>query len=305
MEKSYCPFSKPFISELASYIANSDPQFKGMQKKLSDLLLTFTVNPSVPSKADISESSRIIGNDSGEVPEPRSKRQNTGSPTIKNTGDKKLCEYILTRGQNKGKPCDKNAKFEFEGKWYCGTSKEDENGDVLYQGHIRTAHISVKKEEGSARKAASLKSTIDDIPTPEIRAREMLLKMSDNRKTKVRRHPRFDVYYHQLSNLAVDPNKGIVLGNIEEDGTLGPLNAEQIRVCDVNNWINNFPESFGDFPSDTEQKPVELEDANLVKITEVAEIDIGQDSEKEGKEEEEEEIVFSDDDLDIDLPQSP
>lgn len=311
MEKSYCPFTKPFISSIAVHIVNSNPQFKGMEKKFIDILSSYAIKEvCIPTEEYlISEEDISTGNSSDKASErsvslgvnsenqvSSSRKKSTALTTSKKatSKNKNTCSYILTRGINKGGPCGKIAKFEFEGKWYCGTSREGENGEAIYQGHIRTAHISSEKGSNST----TLKSPVDEIPIPEIKARELLFKMSGNNKIKIHKHPKFDVYYHRLSNLAVNPTKSVVLGNINEDGTLGPLTSEQKRICETNNWVNNYPED------SLENTPIiddDGEDDDIVGKNESEEENTYDlEEEEEGTHNLEEDIIIDDESLEID-----
>ena len=244
-----------------------------------------TTNPSIKKSK---KKSNISENTSKEEPQNKD---------ISKT--KKTCVYPLTRGKNAGQMCGKTAKFEFEGKWYCGTTKKDDNGEIIYQGHVRMARIA---EKNGASKASLKKNISDPSSDPEQFARSRLLKMVDNKRAKVEKHPMFDIIYHKLSNLAVDVNKGVVLGDIREDGTLGPLNDEQKRICSVNNWINNFPDeetpSFGSILQ-SENSNISDEEQEFIPKNEEEEIDTIPEKTEANKEEEELDIELSDD-LDID-----
>jgi hypothetical protein len=210
--------SKETVSDLVSHIGQYDSKFVDLTALLEEAILSFpglTISDEVPTV----------------VPPKPTKKQIRPREKVKNDEDR--CEYILKRGKRVGEQCLKPAKLEYEGKKYCGTLNAETG---KYSGHMMTVRAAVKKSETLTKKPP-LNRKVKSTELEDTKAKKVLRVMMDTKQTTVKKHPDFEnITYHPFSNIAVDATKGQALGNVENDGTIGPLTENQKNICLTNNW---------------------------------------------------------------------
>lgn len=278
--------------------------------KVTDELLSegITISPNNLKKVI----SRVILNFSNDV-KNEEPVERSSIPTVlsKQDKDQYTCEHTLLRGGRAGQLCGSVAKFEFGGKWYCGTEKKDDKGNSIYGGHIRTVRLNTSK----AKSQPKPKSKKAEVPfDPDEKARK-LLKMTENKQTQVRKHPTFEVIYHPPTMIVVDPNLTKALGCLnKETGEVTELTKEQKHICDINNWkydrqknknddLDNEDESEEEYEEDAGSKDqnedVEIKDVEIEE-EEIEEEDEDQNEDVEIEEEVEESIEEVGDDGEYD-----
>lgn len=129
------------------------------------------------------------------------------------------CPFVLTKGENAGKPCGLNAKNEYKGKMYCG---------------IHSKCMETAKDKPAVKKSAP-KTKAQAKKVADSKSQKLVNKVTKKENTILRVNE-FGNLCDINTNIVWEENPKRVLGNQEEDGEIGELTEEQKQICEQNNW---------------------------------------------------------------------
>lgn len=196
------------------------------------------------------------------------------------------CSHCYRMGKRKGEICGKKATVNIGELWYCGTKKVDEEGNVTYTGHARTAYNNLKTSlsKVSSSSKNDKKSTMEVSRIEKDKQSRELIQKVMNIKNIILQKNKYGNYVHFPSSIIIDEKTERVIGSEGNDGDiLKVLTEEQKRICILNGWI--IDESVD-------------QDENVIDLNEYDQEEKKEEEKEEEKEEKDEEIVIEEDIVD-------
>lgn len=138
-------------------------------------------------------------------------------PVAKST-DKAKCPYE----KKSGEICNVGAKIDFDGTLYCSS-----HAKIMSNNAAKAEKPKVPKSKTAAKKIADEKSEdlVDRVVKPKLTAKKNAWNNWED--------PQHHIVFDRTTKKA--------LGNQLPSGKIGPLTAEQISVCEANNWEFDAP----------------------------------------------------------------
>ncbi len=157
----------------------------------------------IPAKPRVVYKPPYLG---GEVPTKNKKTRGSGN----------RCPFILTKGKNRDKECNRPANFEFNGIFYCPSHEKAEK---------KKADAKGISETNSRVPAPYMNGTHDPIPKVE--------ESSPDASIEATPIPGYDGFYydkgHNIVLRVTEENLGIAVGKMEDDNIV-PLTPDEKKI---------------------------------------------------------------------------
>lgn len=148
----------------------------------------------------------------------------------KESKDSGPCSYIFTRQPKTGERCPVKGTNKSGDNYYCSKHFKSETTKSSSTADIEEG---IKKVAKKAPTAATTKAANKEVA--EEKSKDLIDKLLVKKTMRcvINSHGN---YWFKENGMVIDKDTKTILGNQEEDGSIGDLSQEQIDVCEAHNW---------------------------------------------------------------------
>ncbi len=140
------------------------------------------------------------------------------------------CSYIFTRQPKTGERCPVKGTNKSGDNYYCSKHFKSETTKSTTSTDIEEG---IKKVAKKAPTSTATKTVNKEVS--EEKSQDFINKILEKKKTRCVSNEHGNFWFKE-NRMVIDKDTKTILGNQEEDGSIGDLSQEQIDICEANSW---------------------------------------------------------------------